>query len=172
MLAAFRPSMQVKSIDAISPLELQKRNIRGLIIDLDNTMTPWNATEVGPKVGQWFKSLAQYNINCCVVSNNNEQRVAAVANSLGIPFIHKATKPRRWAFYRAMELTGTGIKDTAVIGDQLFTDILGGNRLGMFTILVLPISQREWIGTRIMRIFERFVFWSLERLDSGSSKLH
>jgi uncharacterized protein len=172
LVALLKPSMRVKSLDAISPLELQTRNIRGLVIDLDNTMTPWNAMEVGPKVSQWFKSLAEYNIKCCVVSNNNERRVAAVANALGIPFIHKATKPRRRAFYKGMEILGTTVKDTAVIGDQLFTDVLGGNRLGLFTILVLPISKREWIGTRVMRLFERMVFWSLDHLEhAGSSKL-
>lgn len=173
MLAALRPKMQVKSLDSISPIELKKRSIRGLIIDLDNTMTPWNAMEVGPKVTAWFKSLAEHNIKCCVVSNNSEQRVAGVANALGIPFVYKATKPRRRAYYRAMEILGTTVQDTAAIGDQLFTDVLGGNRLGLFTILVLPISKREWIGTRVMRMFERIVFWTMDRLDNPSgSKVH
>jgi len=157
--------MSVPSLDSISPVKLQKTNIKGLIIDLDNTMTPWNEMEVGPKVTKWFKQLEEYGIKSCIVSNNTEQRVAAVANALGIPFIYKATKPRRRAFYQAMEIMETSKNTTCVIGDQLFTDILGGNRLGLFTILVVPISKREWIGTRIMRYLERAVVWSLNHLE-------
>lgn len=170
MLYLFRPRLSVRSLDSISPAQLQEAGIRALIIDLDNTVTPWNAMEVGPKVTSWFKSLEEYGIKCCVASNNSEKRVAGVANSLGIPFIHKADKPRSRAFYQAMKIMGAGVQDTAVIGDQLFTDILGGNRLGLFTILVLPISNREWIGTRFMRYFERFVFWSLERIEGTKSR--
>jgi len=168
MLALFRPKMTVKSLDSISPSELSELGMRGLIIDLDNTVTPWNEMEVGPKVTSWFQSLEPHQIKCCVVSNNSEKRVAGVANSLGIPFIYKADKPRRRALYQAMQIMGTTLIDTAVIGDQLFTDILGGNRLGVVTILVLPINNREWIGTRIMRYFERIVFWSLDH--SGGAK--
>ncbi|HEX3014764.1 MAG TPA: YqeG family HAD IIIA-type phosphatase [Desulfobacteria bacterium] len=170
MLSFLRPSMCVGSLDSISPTQLQQLNIKGLIIDLDNTVTPWNDLEVGPKVTAWFKRLASYGIKSCVVSNNSEQRVAAVANVLGIPFIHKASKPHRRSYYRSMEIMETKRDNTAVIGDQLFTDILGGNRLGLFTILVVPISEREWIGTRVMRLFERLVFWSLGPLDRGNTR--
>ncbi len=162
MLSYLRPNMYVESLDRISPVQLQELGIKGLIIDLDNTVTPWNDMEVGPKVTRWFKGLQQYGIRCCVASNNSEKRVAGVANALGIPFVFKANKPRRRAFYKALKVVGTGIKDTAVVGDQLFTDVLGGNRLGMFTILVLPISKREWIGTRFMRCLERVIFWALD----------
>lgn len=162
MLSYLRPNMYVESLDSIVPAQLQELGIKGLIIDLDNTVTPWNDMEVGPKVTSWFESLQQYGVKCCVASNNSERRVAGVANALGIPFIYKAKKPRRRAFHKALQVVGTGVKDTAVVGDQLFTDVLGGNRSGMFTILVLPISKREWIGTRLMRYLERVVFWALD----------
>ena len=161
MLNYLRPRSTVKSLDNISPKQLTQLKIAGLIIDLDNTMTPWNDMEVGPKVTRWFKSLAECGIKSCVVSNNSEKRVAAVAKALGIPFIFKASKPRRRSFVRAMEIMGTTHQDTAVIGDQLFTDVLGGNRLGLFTFLVMPISKREWIGTRLMRLLEGVVVWCL-----------
>lgn len=167
MLAFLRPSAYVPSLDSIDPQDLLRQNIKGLIIDLDNTMTPWNDLEVGPKVADWFKRLAEFGVRSCVVSNNDEQRVAVVANALGIPFIHKASKPKRRSFYRAMQIMNTARENTAVIGDQLFTDVLGGNRLGLYTILVVPISDREWIGTKFMRFLERVVFWSLEHLGEG-----
>lgn len=163
MFEYFQPTIQVPSIDLI-PIDLLVRDgIRGLIIDLDNTMTPWNDVHVGPKVAEWFTRVKDAGIQACVVSNNKKrQRVAIVAERVGIPFIFRATKPRRRAFKAGMNLLGTGRKDTAVIGDQLFTDILGGNRLGLYTILVTPINDREFLGTRIMRRVERLLVWLMK----------
>lgn len=165
MFELFRPSLQVSSLDRIPVDWLVGQGIKGLIIDLDNTMTPWNDVEVGPQVTAWFKKLKEAGIKACVVSNNKrKQRVAIVADRLGIPFVFRATKPRRKAFRAGLAILGTGKSDTAVIGDQLFTDILGGNRLGLYTILVIPISEREFLGTRFMRRMEKAMFWLLKRV--------
>lgn len=176
MLEYFRPTRQANSLDLISVEQLDQDGIRGLIIDLDNTMTPWNNVEVGPKVEAWFKKVKSAGIRACVVSNNSKrQRVAVVADRLGIPFVFGATKPRRRAFQAGMDLLKTGQKDTAVIGDQLFTDILGGNRLGLYTILVTPINDREFIGTRIMRRMEKVLVWIMKHFASAkplNPKIH
>ena len=163
MFEYFRPTLQAPSLDLISVEQLTRDGIKGLIIDLDNTMTPWNDIEVGPKVAEWFIRVKAAGICACVVSNNSKrQRVAVVAERLDIPFVFGATKPRRRAFRSGMELLGTGQKDTAVIGDQLFTDILGGNRLGLYTILVTPINDHEFIGTRVMRRMEKVLVWLMK----------
>jgi uncharacterized protein len=168
MFDLFRPTFQANSLDSISVEKLKRDGISGLIIDLDNTMTPWNDLEVGPKVTQWFQKVEAAGIRSCVVSNNkHKQRVAVVAERLGIPFVFRATKPRRKAFRAGMEILGTGIPNTAVIGDQLFTDILGGNRLGLYTILVLPISDREFIGTRFLRQMERVLVWLMKHFATA-----
>lgn len=168
MFELFTPTFQAQSLDSISIEQLVRSGIKGLIIDLDNTMTPWNDLEVGPKVVEWFEKIHAAGIKACVVSNNKrKQRVAVVAERIGIPFIFRATKPRRRAFRAGMQLLGTGQKDTAVIGDQLFTDIMGGNRLGLSTILVLPISDREFIGTRFMRMAERVLVWLMKRFKTA-----
>jgi len=176
MFEYFRPTLQAPSLDLISVEQLVQDGIRGLIIDLDNTMTPWNAVEVGAQVAEWFIKVKSAGIRACVVSNNKKrQRVAVVAEQLGIPFVFRATKPRGRAFRSGMELLGTGHKDTAVIGDQLFTDILGGNRLGLYTILVTPINDQEFIGTRIMRQMEKVLVWMMKRFASAkpySPKIH
>lgn len=176
MFEYFRPTFQAPSLDLISVEQLVQDGIRGLIIDLDNTMTPWNDVEVGPKVAEWFIKVKAAGIHACVVSNNKErQRVAVVAERLGIPFVFRATKPRRRAFRAGMDRLGTGNKDTAVIGDQLFTDILGGNRLGLYTILVTPINDHEFIGTRIMRQMEKVLVWMMKHFASAkpfSPKIH
>lgn len=176
MFELFRPTLQANSLDRISIERLLQDGIKGLIIDLDNTMTPWNDVEVGPKVEAWFKALKEAGIKACVVSNNKrKQRVAVVADRLGIPFVFRATKPRRRAFRSGMALLGTGPLDTAVIGDQLFTDIMGGNRLGLYTILVIPMSSREFVGTRFMRQMEKALLWLMKRASSpkpDSPKAH
>lgn len=163
MFKYFQPTLQAPSLDLISVDKLIQEGIKGLIIDLDNTMTPWNDVEVAPKVTEWFIKIKAAGIQACVVSNNKKrQRVAIVAERLGIPFVFRATKPRRRAFQAGMKILGTGFKDTAVIGDQLFTDILGGNRLGLYTILVTPINDREFIGTRFMRQMEKVLVWLMK----------
>ncbi|KGK86357.1 HAD family hydrolase [Desulfosporosinus sp. HMP52] len=176
MLEYFQPTHQANSLDLIPVEQLSRDGIRGLIIDLDNTMTPWNNLEVAPKVETWFKKVKAAGIRACVVSNNSKrQRVAVVADQLGIPFVFGATKPRRKAFRAGMKLLETSQKDTAVIGDQLFTDILGGNRLGLYTILVTPINDREFVGTRIMRRIEKVLVWIMKHFASAkpfSPKIH
>jgi HAD superfamily phosphatase (TIGR01668 family) len=163
MFELFNPTFQAESLDGISIERLVRDGIRGLIIDLDNTMTPWNDLEISPRVYKWFAELRVVGIQSCVVSNNkHRRRVAIVAEKLGIPFVFRATKPRGRAFRAGMKIMQTGPKDTAVIGDQLFTDILGGNRLGLYTILVLPISNHEFVGTRFLRQMEKILVWLIK----------
>ena len=168
MFELFSPTFQAQSLDSIPVDRLVHNGIHGLIIDLDNTMTPWNDLEVGPKVAEWFEKVQSAGIKACVVSNNKKkQRVAVVAERLGIPFVFRATKPRRRAFRAGMQILGTGQEDTVVIGDQLFTDIMGGNRLGLYTILVVPMSDREFIGTRFMRRAERVLVWLMKHFATA-----
>jgi len=145
------------------PLDkLRRKGIRSLIIDLDNTVTKWNDMEVSSEVIRWFKKVKENGFKACLVSNNPGERVSLIADELGIPSISKAGKPRRKAFRQALMILDSGRHETAVIGDQLFTDVLGGNRMGLLTIWVEPLSPKEFIGTRVMRLFERFI---IRRLD-------
>lgn len=157
MRQLLRPNLFVNSVTDINLDDLEQQGIRALIIDLDNTITEWQNRSLSQPMIDWFAGLSDRGFKSCLVSNNNRQRVAVVAETLGIPFIFKASKPRRRAFRQAMALLGTGPAETAVIGDQLFTDVLGGNRLGLLTILVTPISRREFIGTRMVRVVEGLV---------------
>jgi len=95
-------------------------------------------------------------------SNNSQDRVQKFAEAFGVPAISKAIKPRRGAFRIACDSLGVTPGETAVVGDQVFTDVLGGNRLGVYTILVVPVSEKEFFGTKIMRMMERFVLRKLK----------
>ncbi|HCF50430.1 MAG TPA: YqeG family HAD IIIA-type phosphatase [Syntrophomonas sp.] len=163
MIDKLYPDLQVASLMDI-PLEtLEAHKIRALILDLDNTITEWNSNIVHNQVGEWFQTIKKAGFKACILSNNKEQRCLAVAKRLDIPFIYKARKPRRAAFYRAMEIMKVKPEETAVIGDQIFTDVLGGNRAGLFTILVTPLARKEFFGTKISRAMEKMVLYRLKR---------
>jgi len=149
-----RPRRVYGSILDISLPELSRMGIRGIIIDIDNTLTEWHSPILPEGAAAWLEWAGQEGIRLCFVSNNSARRARDVADKVGIPFVAKAQKPRRRSFRMAMEIMGTAPGQTAVIGDQLFTDILGGNRMGLLTILVTPISRREFFGTRVMRLVE------------------
>ncbi|MGB9792981.1 MAG: YqeG family HAD IIIA-type phosphatase [Thermacetogeniaceae bacterium] len=154
-----RPKQIYKSILDIPLEQLYNNGIRGIIIDLDNTLTEWNSSELSRQTLNWLRRAEEIGLRLCFVSNNSDERVRKIAEMVGVPFVARARKPRRRSFIRAMELMRTGREETAVVGDQIFTDILGGNRLGLFTILVTPLSKREFIGTRFMRLLERLVLY-------------
>lgn len=163
MINKLYPDLYVASLADIPVEALKNRDIKALILDLDNTITTWNSDVVETQVGEWFKAIKAAGFKACILSNNKAKRCLAVANYLGIPFIHEAKKPRRAAFYRAMKLMAVGPEQTAVVGDQIFTDVLGGNRAGLFTILVIPLAKKEFMGTKISRAMEEVVLYRLKR---------
>lgn len=158
-----RPNLYVDSLTDIPLERLQQQGIKGFVLDLDNTITEWNKNEVASEVVEWFNRAKKLGFKLCIASNNKEERVMQVARVLEVPFLSKAGKPRRRSFKKMLRLLDLEANQLAVIGDQIFTDILGGNRMGLYTILVVPLSSREFIGTRIMRRFERLVLPYLDK---------
>ncbi|WP_260471907.1 YqeG family HAD IIIA-type phosphatase [Bacillus sp. HMF5848] len=163
MLKLFLPDEHVNSIFDIDPIKLKDRGIKGIITDLDNTLVEWDRPDATPELIAWFKKVQQQGILLTIVSNNNEKRVKDFADPLGTPFIYEARKPMGRAFRRAltdMKLRGN---EVVVIGDQILTDVLGGNRSGLHTILVVPVSQSDGVMTRINRSIERKLFAWMKR---------
>lgn len=157
MYDIFCPKLIVNTLYDIEIAELQARGIAGIIFDLDNTIVPWGTYDLCPEVVDWLEELRQNGFQICLLSNNTSKRVEEIAVQLEIPFVSKAFKPFKNGFRQAaaaMQLHG---REVAVIGDQLFTDVLGGNRLGMFTIWVKPLSTKEFVGTRITRQLEKIM---------------
>lgn len=163
MLKSFLPSEHVKSIFDIKPEELKKRGVKGIITDLDNTLVEWDRPMPTPELITWFENMSAHGILVTVVSNNNEDRVGAFCEPLHVPFIHRAKKPLRTAFKKAAEQMGIRLEEAVVIGDQLLTDVFGGNRGGFHTILVTPVSQSDGINTKINRFIERRIMAVLKR---------
>ena len=160
-----RPDLFVDSIKDIPLEKLQQQGIKGFVIDLDNTITAWNSYEVAEEVMDWVIKAKSMGLALCIASNNHEKRVMKVAKILDLPFLSNAGKPRRKAFKKVLSISDIKADELAVIGDQIFTDVLGGNRMELYTILVVPISSSEFFGTRIMRRMERFVIPYLQKQE-------
>lgn len=163
MLNLFLPNKQVESIYDITPAFLQEINKKGIIVDLDNTLVPWNIAHATEEVITWLRNMEAAGLKVTIFSNNNKERVRIFADPLNIPYIHKANKPLRRQFHRAQQLMGLNKEDVVVIGDQLLTDILGGNRAGLYTILVLPIIQTDAKITQFNRRMERMILNKLQQ---------
>ncbi len=157
ILRKLTPHLMVKRLPDVSLDFLWEKGIRGLIIDLDNTLVPWGGFEFPPGVKSWVKEAQERGFKIFLVSNALEERVNHFRESLGIPGISQAQKPRGGAFRLALQEMGLEKNQVAVVGDQLFTDVWGGNRLGLFTILVSPVNDEEFFFTRLVRRIERRV---------------
>jgi HAD superfamily phosphatase (TIGR01668 family) len=155
LLQKLLPDLHVDSIYDIDLTALKERGIKGIITDLDNTLIEWDRPSATPELIEWLKKLQDKGFKLIVVSNNNSSRVGSFADPLGIPFIHGAKKPFHKAFKLAQQQMNLDPQQVVVIGDQLFTDVLGGNRLDLFTILVLPVAQSDGFFTRFNRRLEK-----------------
>jgi uncharacterized protein len=155
VLKNFLPDEHVKSIFDIKPEDLKQRGIKGIITDLDNTLVEWDRPNATPELIKWFEQIKKHNILVTIVSNNNEIRVKEFADPLQIPFIFQARKPLVRAFNRALSQMEIKKEEAVVIGDQLLTDVLGGNRSGFHTILVVPVAQTDGFITKFNRFAER-----------------
>ncbi len=136
-----------------------QRGIRGVIFDIDNTLVPHDAPADG-RAQALFARLRELGIRTCLLSNNKESRVAVFANAVGgTPYIYKSGKPGVKNYQRAMELMGTDRGSTLFVGDQLFTDVYGANRAGIYGILVKPINPKEEIQIVLKRYLEAVVLY-------------
>jgi len=157
-----RPKVYVDSICNIDLMKLKKvKNIKGIIVDLDNTLVAWGKKEVSQRIIDWVNEAKKLGLKICIVSNTNSKRVAELAKIFDVPYHSKYFKPFSAAFNNGLKILDTKKSETAVIGDQIFTDIWGGNRLKLFTILVAPIVKRDYIGTFFHRTLEKIIisFW-------------
>ncbi len=135
--------------------KLRQLGIKGIIFDLDNTIIPWDSQEMSPEIIEFLKALLTAGFKICLLSNNMDRRVKSIAAIFGIPFISRAYKPAKTGFRHAVTAMELPRDQVAVVGDQLFTDILGGNRIGLVTIWVRPLCTQEFIGTKITRRLEK-----------------
>ena len=130
-LRCWCPDEHVQSVAEITPERLQAIGVRALLLDLDNTITPWRSRQVPPEIAEWVKRMQEAGIQLCFVSNTrNLGRLHWLSEHLGIPYARGPMKPRRAMLRRALEMLGVEPQHAAIVGDQLFTDVWGGQSAG------------------------------------------
>lgn len=145
---------------------LAAKGITLLLADLDNTLVPYGVPLPTARVRAWNEELKTAGVTLFVLSNNRHaDRPRIFCQALGIPFLGHAGKPKTAGFFKAMEQMNVSAKQAAIVGDQIFTDVLGGNRAGVFTILVKPIRLAGNPG-RYVRYAAELPFRALSRLKS------
>ena len=151
------PNKYMKSVKEITIDFLKQNNINALILDVDNTILDFDR-KLPDGVKEWCEDLKKQDIKFCIVSNTNKvDKVKFAANELNIPYFYFAKKPMKSGFKKAVKLLGESPENVASVGDQIFTDVIGANRMKMFSILVEPISKKDILATRIKRPIENFV---------------
>lgn len=159
-----QPDLYVDSVFGLDLAELTARGVDTLLVDLDNTLLPRNSGAVSDEARQWAAHAKKLGFRVCLVSNNWHARVESVASELGLELVSKAVKPLPFAFLVALRRLGSRRGRAATIGDQLFTDVLGGKLLGMKTVMVLPLSSSDLPHTVVLRRLERVVLAGREPL--------
>ena len=152
-----RPDRFARRLEAIALGELAEQGVRGLILDLDNTVVGYGRDRLMPGDELWIEQAKKAGFRMVLLSNNTTGRCRRIGAALGIDALDCALKPSPHGFHRALRVLGTARTETVVIGDQLFTDVLGARLAGVRAILVDPIEPHDFVGTRVLRALERLV---------------
>ena len=151
------PRLYCKNILEVTPQILKENNIKALILDVDNTLLDFDL-KIIDGLEDWGKTMKENEIKCIILSNSNkETKVKMVADLLGIEYIKFAMKPLKRGFKMAQKRLEIPNENIAAIGDQIFTDVIGANRMKMFSILVKPLAEKDLWMTRVKRPIEELV---------------
>lgn len=142
-MSLFYPDKLVDRITDIDPSALVADGFRGLLLDVDNTLTTHDNPHLSDAVRDWLQRALAAGMQAVIVSNNREKRAKTFAEAIGLPFVAKARKPLRSGFCRAVRQMGLQREQCVVIGDQVFTDVLGANLSRLYCIQVLPIEPEK-----------------------------
>jgi HAD superfamily phosphatase (TIGR01668 family) len=156
-LGATEPDLRFAMVEQIDVPTLASRGITGVLADLDGTLVGDHQDEVAGSVTAWVDTLRASGIGVCIVSNSGPARVAPLAAVLDVPYVAHAAKPLRWGIDAGLRALARPANDAALVGDQLFTDVWGGRRSHLLTILVEPRSSDQTLLTRLKRPLERLV---------------
>ena len=143
------PKMMVHSVTELTPSFLRDNNIRLLMLDFDNTIVPYTTNVPTETMTQWLKTMAESDIQVCIVSNSKRDRVKIFCNAYGLACITHAKKPFSKGISQCLQRFSVPAEQCALAGDQIFTDTLGANCAGVRSILVKPINNHNiWLKLR------------------------
>ena len=171
LLQLFNPHQFASSLADIDIAALKSKGYDCLLLDLDNTLLPWKSSEVPEFSRQWVLTAKQMGMKLCIVSNTHyPKRLHKIALDLDILSLDRAIKPRRSGFERALKMLDADPTKAVIIGDQLLTDVCGGNLMGIYTILVKPMHRTEFLGTKLSRLVEWGILALLRRRGELGTK--
>ena len=157
----------VESIYHITPEQLEKNNIKGVLTDLDNTLIAWNNPEGTQELKDWIALMKENAIPVVIISNNSDKRIKIIADKLQLTYVPRSMKPSRRGYIKAAEQLQLPLDQCLMVGDQLLTDVFGANRAGVKSVWVMPIINSDGWNTRINRFFERKLLKRLLKNDPG-----
>ena len=155
MKLSFVPDYYFDSYKYADARFLSSIGVKGIVLDVDNTLEPYENAKPSAEVVAWLNSLKSAGISASIVSNNNRKRITVFNAELCLPAFFKAKKPFKKNVLRAMELMKTSPHETVLMGDQIFTDVWAARNAGIRAILVPPIKDKTDIFTRLKRLLER-----------------
>jgi HAD superfamily phosphatase (TIGR01668 family) len=163
MLNWFRPHAFAPRITDVDLAGLRARGVRGVIVDLDNTIVGFRELAPLEEDARWVRRAKELDVRVVVLTNNGTPWAAQIARDLGVPCIAKARKPLPAGFRRALRVLDVRAEEAVVIGDQLFTDVLGARLARIEVILVEPLVRHDPWNTRPLRWIERLVMRGVPR---------
>lgn len=164
----FSPDLRVESVVELTSAVLDRLGVDALLLDVDCTLKRYRDQAIGSEVAAWLHNLQTEGLGLCLVSNGRGRRIAPLAEGLGVPFVAQAMKPLPFGCRAAARKLGVVPRRTAMVGDQLFADVMAGRLAGMVSILVRPIHPEDepWF-TQLKRPLER---WLLRRVAGGDGR--
>ena len=165
-----QPDFRFKTFDEATVDFLKEHNINGLILDIDNTLEPYEHALPGEHVKAWLKALDEAGIKAAFVSNNNAERVSTFNADLGLVAFSKAKKPFKKNVLKAMELIGSTKETTMLMGDQVFTDVWAAKNAKIRSALVPPINDKKDIFTKFKRLLEKPILKRYEKRKAKEKK--
>ena len=164
------PKLHFNRVQDITYEFLKENKIQGMILDVDNTLIDYDK-KMPEGLQNWCEELKKKKIRFCIASNSNKkEKVEMVAKQLDIPYIYFARKPLKKGLIRAKNIIDLPFQNIAVVGDQIFTDVLGANRCHMFSILVEPIKEKDIFITVIKRPIENYIKKKYHKKMKGDNK--
>ena len=162
-MALFFPTAMLPKAYDITVQQLQQLGVEGLLLDIENTLTTHDHPVPNDRILAWLSQMQKEGVKMILLSNNRPARVAPFAQKIGLAFEANAKKPLPGGYRRAAAAMGLSPERTVVVGDQLFTDMLGANLAGMASILVEPFQMEPFFRFRVKRCLERWILQGRKR---------
>lgn len=151
----YLPDFYAKSIFDIDYRKLKKLGIKGILVDIDNTLVPMDVKHVTSNAKAWYKRMRELGFKVCILTNANKKRTDVFRNEFGIEGIHRGMKPNKKNYLKCAAMLNLEVSQCVMLGDQLFTDVKGAKKVGMLSVLTHSLHKNEIMYVKLKRFRER-----------------